>query len=120
MTERPKELERLRILVSTATLTHEAIFGMRRMVLERGLDIGEADRLLAESARIVTVRLPGLTTRVRRLGSRWEEQSLLDPDAARATAEEIAAEYATVEGELNALAARVDDIAARMHRLLGF
>jgi hypothetical protein len=119
MSERPQELDRLRILGATTTLTHEEIFRMRRELLGRGVRSGEADRLLAESARIVTVRLPGLVSPLNRLGSTWEEQCLLDPDSAAVTAKNIAAESAAIEVRSGSLVDRLDEIAARMCRLLG-
>jgi hypothetical protein len=78
MPERPPAIMQLNSLLGAVTIAHEAIFEMRRELIARDQGNPEQARLLTESARIVTVELPGLSAVARRLSARWQEQSLLD------------------------------------------
>lgn len=53
--------------------------------------------LLQQSAQITLTDLPGLARAARRLAAQWDEQSLLNPDAAEATLGELAAELERIE-----------------------
>ena len=118
MSAHPEQLERLDAMLGTATLAHETIFRLRRRLLGRESAMTETSQLLAESATIATVRLPGLAVPLRRLGARWDEESLLDPAAASRTAQEIETRFAAVEAEFEMLLARQREIAARLRSLL--
>jgi hypothetical protein len=119
MTERPEQLDRLDIMLAGVDIAHTVIFDMHRELLESESAQSEAASLLAESAALATVRVPRLTEALRDLAARWDEQTLLDPEAADRTAEQIAAEFATVEPALGPLVARQGQIAARLRLLLG-
>jgi hypothetical protein len=118
MTTRPQPLRRLATIQSAADLAHLAIFDMHRELLGRDDVRAVSAGLLAESAQIATVRLPGLTAPLRRLGARWEEQSLLDPTTANDTADQIIAGFADIEPDLGELLARQREIAACLRELL--
>lgn len=118
MSGRPEQLERLDTIFSAAGLAHETIFELRRALLGRGLEAEEATDLLAESARIATSELPLLLGPLRSLSSRWEEEALLAPDLAGATAAEIATGLAAIESQVIRLLDRQSAIAARLGLLL--
>jgi hypothetical protein len=119
MTERPQQLDRLDIMLAGVDIAHTVIFDMHRELLGSESAQTESASLLAESAALTTVRAPQLTESLRGLAGRWDEQTLLDPEAADRTAEQIAAEFATVEPALRSLVARQTQIAARLRLLLG-
>lgn len=111
-------ITRLNSLLAEATIAHEAIFEMRRRLLVRERSENESAQLVAESAQIATVRLPALALPLRQLATQWDEKSLLDPQAAASTAQEIATQLAAVEPEMQSLLARQSEIAARLRGLL--
>jgi hypothetical protein len=118
VSDRPEQLRRLDTLQGAADLAHQAIFDMHRELLGRDRAQAESTRLLAESARIATARLPQLTAQARRLGAKWDEEWVLDPPAVAGTARKIVAELAVVEPEISSLLARQREIAARLRELL--
>jgi hypothetical protein len=118
MPERAPAITRLDSLLGAATIAHEAIFELHRRLLARERGGNESVELVAESAQIATVRLPALGVPLRRLATRWDEESVLDPHAAASTAQEIAARLAAVESEMRSLLARQSEIAARLRALL--
>jgi hypothetical protein len=99
------------------TVAHEAIFEMRRELIARDRSGPEQARLLAESARIVTVDLPALTAAARRLAGTWQDQDVLDPKAAETTLAELEAELARIRPEVSALLGRQREIAARLRSM---
>jgi phage-related minor tail protein len=105
-------------MLSTAMIAHEAIFEMRRELIAGDRASPEQARLLEESARIVTVELPGLSATARRLSAKWEEQSLLHPDGAGKTLEELEAEVARSELAVRPLLDRQREIAAQLRSML--
>ena len=119
MSGRPEELERLDTIIAGVDIAHEVIFDMYRELLERDQAQTESAKLVAESAQIAVVQLPRLVAPLRRLATRWDEESLLDPAAADRTAEQIAAELAVVEPELRSLVARQREIGAILRVRLG-
>ena len=118
MSDRPVAITRLNFLLAEATIAHEAIFDLHRRLLVRGLAGTDSAELVAESAQIATVRLPGLAVPLRGLATRWDEENLLDPQAADSTAQEIAAQLAAVEPEMRSLLARQSEIAAKLRARL--
>jgi hypothetical protein len=92
MSDRPEEIERLKDILRGAGLAHEVIFDLHRRLLDSDPSRTDSLELVAESARIATVRLPQLTAGLRGLASRWDEQSLPGPEAANRTAELLARE----------------------------
>jgi hypothetical protein len=106
-------------LLGGARIAHEVIFELRRELLAKGRDEAQQAGLLGESARIVTTELPRLTTDVRQLAARWEEQTLLDPEAADLTLGALAAELARVESQVRPLLQRQRQIAAALRAELG-
>lgn len=62
--------------------------------------------------------LPGLTAAARELAGKWDEQSLLNPDAAEATLGEVATELESIEPEVQAALDRQRQIAARLREML--
>ncbi|HXV05597.1 MAG TPA: hypothetical protein VFP23_06805 [Solirubrobacterales bacterium] len=118
MPDRPAAITRLSTLLAEATIAHGAIFDLHRRLLVRGRTGTDSAGLLAESARIATMRLPALAAPLGRLATRWDEESLLDPQAADSTAREIAARLAAVEPEMRSLLARQSEIAAKLRARL--
>jgi hypothetical protein len=119
MPDRPEAITRFNTLLGQATITHGAIFDLHRRLLVRGRAGSDSAGLLAESARIATVGLPSLARPLARLATRWDEESLLDPQAADSTAREIAAKLAAVEPGMRSLLARQGEIAATLRARLG-
>lgn len=118
MPEQPPAITRLDSLLGAATIAHEAIFELHRRLLARERGGNKSEESVAESAQIATVRLPALAAPLRRLVIRWHEESVLDSHAAASTAQEIAAQLATVEPEMQSLLARQSEIAERLRALL--
>jgi hypothetical protein len=118
MSRRPKALDRVDDLRATATIIHETIFELHQSILVRDPTETRSLELLAESARIVTVELPDRTALVRRMGSRWTEQNVLDPPAAALKAQAIDAQMEEAEPTVLALLARQREIAASLRAML--
>jgi hypothetical protein len=97
MPDRPPAIKRLDSLLSAAMIAHEAIFEMHRELISADRANPERARLLEESARIVTVELSGLSAKARQLSTEWSEQSVLDPEGAAGTLEELEVELIRVE-----------------------
>jgi hypothetical protein len=104
----------LNALLGAVTIAHEAIFEMRRDLIARDRGNPEQARLLAESARIVTVELPDLSAVARQLATKWQEQSLLDTEVAEETLAELESELARIEPDFESLLNRQQEIAARL------
>jgi hypothetical protein len=119
MTARPQQLDRLDIILGGVDIAHTVIFDMHRELLRSHPPQTESAGLLAESAALATVDVPRLTAPLRRLAARWDEQALLDPQAADRTAAQIAAGFATVEPALRTLVERQEKIASRLRVMLG-
>jgi hypothetical protein len=117
MPARPPAITRLDSLLGAATIAHEAIFEMRRELIARDQGNPEQARLLAESARIVTIELPGLSAAARRLSAKWREQSLLDSKGAEQTLAELESELARIEPDIDSLLNRQQEIAAQMRSM---
>lgn len=96
MPEHPPAIKRLDGLLGAAMIAHEAIFEMRRELIATDRASPEQARLLEESARVVMVELPSLSADARRLSTQWSEQSLLDPQGAAETLEELETESCDV------------------------
>ena len=118
MPERLPAIKRLDALLSAAMIAHEAIFEMRRELIATDRANPEQARLLEESARIVTAELPKLTARARQLSSHWGEQSLLDPEGATGTSEELEAELLRIEPSVQPQLDRQREIATRLRSIL--
>ena len=118
MPERPPAIKRLDSLLSAAMIAHEAIFEMRRKLIAADCANPEQTRLLEESARIVTVELSGLSTNARRLSTQWSEQSVLDPESAARTLEELEVELNRVEPSFLSLHNRQREIATQLRLML--
>lgn len=118
MPERPPAIKRLDSLLSAAMIAHEAIFEMRRKLIAADRANPEQARLLEESARIVTVELSSLSANARQLSTQWSEQSVLDPDGAARTLEELEVELNRVEPRLLSLHKRQREIATQLHSML--
>jgi hypothetical protein len=117
MPERPQAITQLNSLLGAVTIAHEAIFEMRRELIARDQGSPEQARLLAESARIVTVELPRLSAVARRLSVRWQEQSLRDTAGAKETLAELESELARIEPDVDSLLDRQREIAARLRSM---
>jgi hypothetical protein len=118
MPERPQAIKRLDSLLSAAMIAHEAIFEMRRELIAIDRATPEQARLLEESARIVTTELPALSAMARQLSARWGEQSLLDPEGASKTLEELEGELPRIEPGIQSLLNRQREIATRLRSML--
>jgi hypothetical protein len=117
MPERPPAIERLDSLLGAVTIAHEIIFEARRELITEDRGAPEQARLLAESAKIVTVNLPGLSATARQLSVRWQEQSLLDSKGAEETLVELESELARIEPHVDSLLDRQREIAAQLRSM---
>lgn len=117
MAEDPAAIKQLNLLLSSATIAHETIFEIRRELIERDRGSPEQARLLEESARIVTIELPGLSASARQLSAKWREQSLLDAKRAEKTLAELESELARIEIDAESLLDRQIEIAARLNSM---
>ncbi len=117
MPERPQAIRRLDSLLAAAMIAHEAIFEMRRELIARDKGNPEQARLLAESARIVTVDLPALSADVRQLSAKWKEQALLDSEGAKGAIAELEADLARIEPRIDLLLNRQREIAAQLRSM---
>lgn len=113
----PTAIQRLDLLFKTATITHESIFEIRRELIADDRGNPEQAQLLEESARIVTVELPGLSAPARQLAAKWRDQSLLDAEAAAKTLAELESELGRIATDAESLLDRQLEIAARMDSL---
>ncbi len=112
--EDPTAIKELDLLLQTATIAHESIFEIRRELIASDQGNLEQAQLLEESARIVTVELPGLSTTARRLSAKWRDQVLLDAEGAAKTLAELKSELMRIKGDAESLLDRQLEIAARM------
>lgn len=117
MPERPPPIKRLDSMLGAVTIAHEIIFEMRRELITDDRGNPEQARLLAESARIVTVELPGLSATARQLSVRWREQSLLDSKGAEETLAELESELERIEPGIDSLLNRQQEIAAHLRSM---
>lgn len=118
MPERPPAIKRLDSLLSRAMIAHEAIFEMRRRLIAAGRASPKHACLLKESARIVTVELPRLSTNACRLSTQWSEKSVLDPEGAARTLAELEAELNRIELPFLSLHKRQREIATQLRSML--
>lgn len=117
MPERPPAIAHLNSLLGAVTIAHEAIFEMRRELISRDLGNPEQARLLAESARIVTTELPGLSAAARRLAAKWRDQILLDSEETKETLAELESELARIEPDIDSLLNRQQTIATQLRSM---
>jgi hypothetical protein len=118
MNERPERLRRLDDVVAGVRIAHEIIFDMHSELLERHPGQNTSAGLVAESAQIASLHLPRLTSVLNSLAARWDEEAVLDPDAADRTAGELAAEFEKIEPELRTLVDRQREISVALRDLL--
>jgi hypothetical protein len=118
MTERPDPFAALDRYFAAATIAHEYVADLQRELAALGTDSGHTRALLAESAAVVTERMPALTRELRQLGDEWETQNLLDPPRAKRTLLLAETRLIEAEPELSALRARRDAIVVEMRGLL--
>jgi len=112
--EDPTAIKELDLLLQTATIAHESIFEIRCELIASDQGNPEQAQLLEESARIVTVELPGLSATARRLSVEWRDQVLLDAEGAAETLAELNSELARINVDAESLLERQLEIAARM------
>ena len=113
----PPAIKRLDSLLGAVTIAHEIIFEIRRELIMDDRGNPEQARLLEESARIVTIELPGLSASARQLSARWREQSLLDSEGAEETLAELDSELARIEPNVDSLLNRQREIAAQLRSM---
>lgn len=118
MPERPRPIERLDSLFRASLIAHEAIFDLHRELVSIGRGTPRSNELLEESARLALRELPGLTARSRRLAGRWEEQSVLDPDASESTLLRLATELERIEPQVQGVVDRQREIAISLRSML--
>jgi hypothetical protein len=68
MTERPDPFAALDRYFAAATIAHEYVADLHRELAALGTDSAHTRALLAESAAVVTERMPALTRELRQLG----------------------------------------------------
>lgn len=104
--------------MSAARIAHETIFDLRRELVQDGLDDEKSRELLGEAAAIATSAMPQLSAVGQGLQLRWQDERLLDPVAAAATYEELAAEVERVEPALVEQLERLRGIAGELQAML--
>jgi hypothetical protein len=114
VSDRPEPLARLDLLFEAARIAHETSFGLHRRLVALGADDDHTRRLLAESAAIALENLAAVTAQARQLATRWEEQSVLNPEAADRTVQDVRAELDRAEPALGRLRARQREIAREL------
>lgn len=117
MDERPPAIESLNSFLSTSAITHEVIFDLHRQLASAGRNTQRSAELLNESARLTLRELPSLTARARDLAAQWEEQTLLDSDAAAGTRLQLASELDQIKPKLDSILDRQRAIAASLRSL---
>lgn len=117
MDERPQAIESLNSFLSTSAITHEVIFDLHRQLASAGRSTQRAGELLNESAQLTLRKLPSLAARARDLATQWEEQTLLDPDAAAGTKRQLALELDQIRPKLELILDRQRAIAAALRSL---
>ena len=118
MTERPDPFAALDRYFAAATIAHEYVADLHRELGALGGDSAHTRALLAESAAVVTDRMPAPTRELRQLRAEWETQNLLDPPRATRTLERAETRLIEAEPDLSVLRARQDEIVAEMRGLL--
>lgn len=118
MAEAPDPVARLDDYLATATLAHEAIWGLRRRAIARGLEDPVIEERLTEAAELVVAHMPQTFAEARRLRDVWSEQELLDPIGATETVQSLAEELDRVEPAMRRLRTRQNEIARELQRLL--
>jgi len=117
MQQRPTPITRLDSLLGAVTIAHEIIFEARRELITEDRGTPEQARLLAESAKIVTVDLPDLSAAARQLSVQWQEQNLLDSKGAEETLAELESELTRIEPRVDSLLDRQREIATQLRSM---
>ena len=118
MTERPDPFAALDRYFAAATIAHEYLADLHRELGALGGDSAHTRALLAESAAVVTDRMPALARELRQLREEWETQNLLHPPRAKRTLQRAETRLIEAEPDLSVLRARQDEIVADMRGLL--
>ena len=119
MADRPEPLELVDRLVASAGFNHLYAFRVHRQLVQLDAAGDDADKLLAESARIALTEFPALARDLRTLGTQWSEQDLLDPPKAQWTARQIQLRFDELDPQLQTLTLRQEEIIAELLALLG-
>ena len=109
--ERPEPLARLDLLFEGTRIAHEVAFGLHRRLVAFDADDADTQGLLRESASLALYELPAIAAEARRLAAHWDEQSVLTPETAAETLEDLSAELERIEPDLERLRARQREIA---------
>ena len=118
MSARPPALRELDSLFSTAAIGHEAISDIHRELVELGRSSRESRVLLDESAQITLSKMPAIAAEAHRLAAQWEDERVLNPEAAEVTLRDLSQEIERIEPELRKLLDRQQEIATRLRRML--
>lgn len=113
MTDRPASLKLVDGYLAGATIAHEYAFALHRKLAEVGTDQDHSHKLLRESAALA-LEVPALARQLRGLEHEWSEQELLDPPAAKHTAQLLEERVAELTPELAALSRRHRQIVAEL------
>jgi hypothetical protein len=111
MAELPDPIQRLDRYFMAARIAHEYIADKHRELAELQADDARSRALLRDSAAVVFEEMPLVTRQLREEGRDWDEQQLLEPEAAERTLASLTARLAELEPALRALRARQDEIA---------
>jgi hypothetical protein len=114
MTGRPACLQLVDEYVAGATIAHEYAFALHSRLVETAADDDHTRELLKESARVALELIPMLALRVRDLEREWEEQDLLDPDAAGHTVRRMESGVEEIEPQLADLRDRQKAVVAAL------
>ena len=113
MPERPEEIATVEGLLDATVVAHESIYDLHRRLVAAGIT-GRSQELLKESAHVVLELAPQVAADARRLFAQLSEESVLDPERAAGTEDQLAAEVQRIEPELRALLARQVQIAREL------
>lgn len=114
---RPPAVERLDQYLAASRLAHEVIWDLHDALIEIERYDDAARATMDEAARIAVTEIPGLLKEAQRLRTLWDEQSLLDPEAAATTAQQLQTEMDRLVPELERLRDRQAQIAREFKRL---
>jgi len=117
VSEVPDPLRRLTVLLEALVLAHETIYDLHRRLVSSDRATPISRSLLAESAGIVLQRTGEASASARALASQWHEQSVLDPQVAQQTAQQLDKELVDAESILRELLVRETAIVTKLRAL---
>jgi hypothetical protein len=116
--ERPEPVRWLTTYLDARRLAHQVISDRIRQLRLREHDPTQLDELLAESARITLIDIPGITGTSLQLVRRWGDESLLATEEAEKTLQLLSRELDRIRDDLEHLRQKQREIAAQLQAML--